>query len=68
MSEQQRSPRCPNCGGRLFVDSEFHGNRRIYFYECSLGCSRQFDMAGRLRRHAVGERRARVVREVVRSL
>ena len=67
MSEQ-RSPRCPNCGGRLFVDSEFRGNRRIYFYECSLGCARQFDMAGRPRCHAVGERRVRVVREVVRAL
>ena len=64
MSDQQ-SPRCPRCGGRLFRESDSLGNRLLYFWECSLGCSRQFGMDGKLRGHVVGERRVRIVRELV---
>jgi len=62
MSSQQQSPRCPRCGGRLFRESEFRDNRLLYFWECSLGCSRQFDLAGRPMRHSAGERRVGVLR------
>ena len=64
MSDQQ-STRCPRCRGRLFQESESLGNRLLYFWECSLGCSRQFGMDGKLRCHVVGERRVRIVRELV---
>jgi len=64
MSNQQR-PRCPRCGGRLFREREFLGNRFLYFWECSLGCSRKFDDLGRERSYMVGARRVRVVRELV---
>jgi len=61
MSSQQ-SPRCPRCGGRLFRESEFRGNRLVYFWECSLGCSRQFGLDGKLRSHLAGERRVGMFR------
>jgi len=64
MSSQQY-PRCPRCGGRLFRESEFRGDRLLYFWECSLGCSRQYELDGRLRSHMVGERRVRIARELV---
>jgi len=67
MSEQsnQQHPRCPRCGGRLFQESESRGNRLLYLWECSLGCSRQFDLMGKPISYQVGEHRVRVVRELV---
>jgi len=62
---KQQSPRCPLCGSRLFKESEFRGNRLLYFWECSLSCSRQFGLDGKLRSHLSGERRIRVFREPV---
>ena len=43
----QRHPRCPRCGGRLFLERELLGNRLLYFWECSLGCSRQWGQDGK---------------------
>ena len=60
----QRYPRCPRCGGRLFQESEFLGNRLLYFWECSLGCSRQFDEQGREQSHKARGHRVRVVGEL----
>ena len=65
MSNQQQRPRCPRCEGRLFRESEFRGNHLLYFWECSLGCSRQFSQDGKLMSRMAGERRVRVVRELV---
>lgn len=62
---QQQYPMCPRCGCRLFQESEFRGSRLLYFWECSLGCSRQFDFAGKPMSYMSGERRVRVVREPV---
>jgi len=62
MSNQQY-PVCPRCGGRLFRESEFRGSRPTYFWECSLGCSRQFGLDGRPLSNRAGERRVRIVRE-----
>ncbi len=59
------SPRCPRCGGRLFLGSEFQGRRLLYFWECSLGCSRQFDMNVRLIAHSPVARRDSPSRELV---
>ncbi len=64
MSDQQ-SPRCPQCDGRLFQESEPRGNRLIHFWECSLGCSRQYGSDGRLMSRLVGERRVSIVRELI---
>ena len=44
MNGRPQSPRCPRCGGRLFLDSEFRGRRLFYFWECSLGCSRRWGL------------------------
>jgi len=69
MSNQQQSnqqvARCPRCGGRLFQESELRGSRRIYFWECSLGCSRQWSMEGKELSYQSGKRRVRIFREVV---
>jgi len=65
MSSQQQSPRCPRCGGRLFRESEFRGSRLLYFWECSLGCSRQFDLAGKPLSRSPNGRRVRVAQELV---
>ncbi len=63
-SSQQR-PRCPRCGGRLFRESEYRGNRLLCFWECSLGCSRQFGLDGKPMSYRAGERRVRIVRDLV---
>lgn len=68
MSSQQSiqsHPRCPRCGSRLFQESEFRGNRFLYFWECSLGCSRQFGLDGKLLSRLMGERRVKVVGDLV---
>ena len=62
---EQYSPRCPRCEGRLFMDSEFQGRRLLYYWECSLGCSRQWDLNGKPRSYIVSGRRVRVFREPV---
>lgn len=64
MSDQQR-PRCPRCGNRLFHESDYLNNRFVYFWECSLGCSRQFDLDGKPLSRMVGERRSVAVPELV---
>lgn len=62
-----KSPRCPRCDGRLFLGSEVRGRRSISYWECSLGCNRQFDLGGRLR-IKTGERvRAKVPKLAVVS-
>jgi len=63
MSSQQR-PRCPRCESRLFLESEFQGRRLLYFWECSLGCSRQWGLDGKPLSYQMGERRVRVVHEL----
>lgn len=63
MSVQQH-PRCPRCGSRLFQESDFRGGRLLYLWECSLGCSRQFEMSGGLLRPLGRERGNRAVREL----
>lgn len=68
MSSQQHNqqrPRCPRCGSRLFQESESRGSRLLYFWECSLGCSRRFDMEGRPLSYKAGKRRVRVIRESI---
>jgi len=65
MSNNHHPPRCPRCGNRLFWERELLGDRFVYFWECSLGCSRQYDDRGRERSHVAGKRRVRVVRELV---
>ena len=54
-------PRCPRCNGRLFMESEYIGSRLECFWECSVGCNRQFEMDGKPRSHAPRERRTKVV-------
>ena len=61
----QQIPRCPKCGGRLFLESEHWGNRLLYFWECSLGCSRQFELGSKLLRYKAEKHCAQVVRETV---
>jgi len=43
-SEIQRKQyqKCPNCGGRLFLDNDFYKGRFHYFWDCSVGCSRTY--------------------------
>ena len=67
MSQQQSNqqhPRCPRCGGRLFREGDYRGNRLLYFWECSLGCSRQFGLDGSLISYKTGERRVRIATEL----
>ena len=64
MSGQQH-PRCPRCGGRLFRENEYRGKRLFHFWECSLGCSRQWSLDGKPISYQAGERRVRIVRELV---
>ena len=64
-AKKQQPPRCPRCGSRLFQESEFRGSRLLYFWECSLGCSRQFNMSGTEMSHMAGTRRIRVIRDPV---
>ena len=68
MQNRQQSPRCPRCGGRLFKEREFLGRRPFYFWECSLGCSRQWDL-NMMPFSFKGETRpVRVVRELVTTV
>ena len=60
----QQYPRCPKCGSRLFQESEYLGDRLFYFWECSLGCSRQYTLDGKSLSYKAGEHRVRIVREL----
>ena len=61
------SPRCPRCGGRLFRESDVRGNRLFYFWECSLGCSRRWDLELKPMIYAPMEDSRGRVRRVVRE-
>ena len=39
--------RCPRCGGRLFLESDYLGLRLQYYMGC-LNCARQFELSGKL--------------------
>jgi len=61
----QYPPRCPRCGSRLFRENESQGGRLHSFWECSLGCSRQWDDRGQEVSYLVDKQRVRVFREPV---
>lgn len=42
----QKAPECPMCGGRLFLTDEYVMGRVVWFWECSLGCSMQYQLDG----------------------
>ena len=60
-----KSPRCSRCGGRLFLSSEYQGRRLNYFWECSVGCSRQFRLDGTPVAYRAGESRVAVPAELI---
>ncbi len=45
VSAQHRNPLCPQCGGRLFLESEKWNGRLLLYLGC-LNCSRQYDFSG----------------------
>ena len=50
-------PKCPRCGGRLFMDSMYIGGYLQRYWSCALGCSRQWGLDGKpMVRGAVAER------------
>ena len=57
-----KPPSCSRCGSRLFLESEYRGWRLRYFWEYSLGCSREFNLDGSLIAYPAGARRVRVVK------
>lgn len=67
VSHNHHPPRCPRCEGRLFLESESQGRRLLYFWECSLGCSRQWGLNGKPLCYEPGERGVKVVRELALS-
>lgn len=38
------APRCPRCGGRLFLEEESWNKRRFYDWHCTIGCSRRYPL------------------------
>jgi len=56
----ESSPRCTECGGRLFLEGE-NRERRPYFYWSCLSCGRQFNLDGSKMSYRTGDRRIRVV-------
>jgi len=50
-------PKCPRCGNRLFLESEFYRGGFVKFWACSVGCSREWGLDGLPRVRRVGERR-----------
>lgn len=40
------SPECPRCGGRLYLERDRWVPGRPFYWDCSLGCSRQFHLSG----------------------
>ena len=68
VSDYQR-PRCPRCGGRLFLEGDFQGRRHFYLWVCSLGCSRRYDLAGKpLTRRAEDREFVAVIPSELRTL
>ena len=59
------APRCSHCGNRLFLESELRGRRLHYYWECLMGCSRQFNLDGSLVAYPAPTRTAPAVRELV---
>ena len=62
MSSNHHLPRCPRCESRLFLESEYRGSQLLYFWECSVGCSRQWSMDLLPRTKVAGEYRTRAGR------
>ncbi len=44
--DKPKAPTCPHCGGRLFLESEYPGGQPPFYWQCMVGCSRQYSLDG----------------------